>query len=144
MDPQNQLLSSSNIDFRDELGVTLHSISFDDIGKKLKDAHYPWERGSGDCGLTRAADGARLSFVFRPELGILLIYEDRFRPYQLVCYLGKTEGSDIAVMRIGGDDTRVPRSWFLLPDEGIGVLKRFFLGERFAEGNEWKEYLVNP
>lgn len=136
-------MSSSKIYLRDELGLR-REIEVGDLEEVLRRPDVAWERGSGDCGLTRAQDEAMMSFILRPALGMILIYEETESAYQLV--YGQAAGlsaGGTAVVRIGGDEVRVPRAWFVSVSEGRTVLHQFMLGRRFEEGPEWCEYLVN-
>jgi hypothetical protein len=137
-------MSSNEFVFRDETGATTGRVSLEFVRQRLADVLRAWESGSGDCGLTRMMDGATLALVVRPALGVLLTYEEESVAPQIVFAPSGSDETELALMRVGGDEIRVPRAWFVPLADGLRVVEQFMSGERFTEGTEWTEYLVNP
>jgi len=119
-------------------------IEVGDLRSFLLRSDIHWEQGSGDCSLVRARDGSQISFVVRPRLGVMLVY-DPPRSHQLVyCPPSAGDRGDLVPFSLGGDEICVPRSWFIpLFPEGFRILQDFLMGAAIEEGLNWREYLVN-
>lgn len=137
-------MSLSRAVLRDERGHKRAMLP-EDVESFLRRQDTLWEGGAGDCGLTRESDEGQLSFVVRPILGVMLLYDGPNVPYQLVhCPERNGVTSDPILMYLGGDEVYVRRDWFIpmFPD-ACQIIQDFIRGSTIKEGVDWREYLVN-